>query len=102
VATEKGIALSSLTPADYGDKVLPHFMVTKVPHGLLGLIIAAILSAAMMLRWSFSLTKEADAIESAVAKVLSEGYRTTDIAYSDSDVILGTKEMTAKVIESII
>jgi SSS family solute:Na+ symporter len=47
VATEKGIALSSLTPADYGDKVLPHFMVTKVPHGLLGLIIAAILSAAM-------------------------------------------------------
>lgn len=47
VATEKGIAVAALTPADYGDKVLPHFMVTKVPHGLLGLIIAAILSAAM-------------------------------------------------------
>src|SRR5687767_13433619 len=47
VAVEKGIAIGALTPADYGDKVLPHFMVTKVPHGLLGLIIAAILSAAM-------------------------------------------------------
>ena len=63
--------------------------------------LATILSAAMMLRWSFSLTKEADAIEQAVAKVLSEGFRTIDIAYSDNTVILGTKEMTAKVIEAI-
>lgn len=47
VAAEKGVAASTLTPADYGDKVLPYFMVTKVPSGLLGLIIAAILSAAM-------------------------------------------------------
>lgn len=47
VALEKGVPVSALTSADYGDKVLPHFMVTKVPHGLLGLIIAAILSAAM-------------------------------------------------------
>ncbi len=47
VALDKGIPMEALTPADYGDKVLPHFMVTKVPHGLLGLIIAAILSAAM-------------------------------------------------------
>jgi solute:Na+ symporter, SSS family len=38
---------ASLTPADYGDKVMPHFMVTKVPVGLLGLIVAAIMSAAM-------------------------------------------------------
>lgn len=38
---------SQLTPADYGDKVMPHFMVTKVPVGLLGLIVAAIMSAAM-------------------------------------------------------
>ncbi len=47
VATEKGVAVGTLQPADYGDKVLPYFMVTKVPAGLLGLIIAAILSAAM-------------------------------------------------------
>lgn len=38
---------SGLTPADYGDKVLPHFMVTRVPVGLMGLIVSAILSAAM-------------------------------------------------------
>ncbi|KAA6440165.1 sodium/solute symporter [Dyadobacter flavalbus] len=38
---------STLTPADYGDKVMPHFMVTSVPRGLLGLIVAAIMSAAM-------------------------------------------------------
>lgn len=37
----------SLQTADYGDKVLPYFMVTKIPTGLLGLIVSAILSAAM-------------------------------------------------------
>lgn len=47
VAMEKGVPVHSLQPADYGDKVLPYFMVTKVPSGLLGLIVAAILSAAM-------------------------------------------------------
>ena len=41
--------------------------------------IATILSAAMMLRFSFDLDKEADAIEAAVAKVLKDGYRTIDI-----------------------
>jgi len=39
--------VATLQPADYGDKVMPHFMVTKVPAGLMGLIISAILSAAM-------------------------------------------------------
>jgi solute:Na+ symporter, SSS family len=38
---------SQLQPADYGDKVMPHFMVTKIPTGLIGLIISALLSAAM-------------------------------------------------------
>jgi len=38
---------STLAPADYGDKVMPHFMVTKIPTGLVGLIVSAILSAAM-------------------------------------------------------
>lgn len=38
---------NSLGPAEYGDKVLPHFMVTKVPTGLVGLIVSALLSAAM-------------------------------------------------------
>jgi SSS family solute:Na+ symporter len=47
VALEKNVSVDNLKPADYGDKVLPYFMVTKVPAGLLGLIVAAILSAAM-------------------------------------------------------
>ena len=38
---------STLQPADYGDKVMPHFMVTMIPTGLVGLIVSAILSAAM-------------------------------------------------------
>jgi len=41
--------------------------------------IATILSAAMMLRYSFDLDKEADAVEAAVKKVLKEDYRTGDI-----------------------
>lgn len=41
--------------------------------------IATILSAAMMLRYSFDLDKEADAVEDAVKQVLAEGYRTIDI-----------------------
>jgi len=42
--------------------------------------IATILSAAMMLRYSFALDKEADAVEAAVKQVLKDGYRTLDIA----------------------
>ncbi|MFD2163814.1 sodium:solute symporter [Paradesertivirga mongoliensis] len=46
-ATEVAAMATSLQPADYGDKVMPHFMVTKIPAGLVGLIVSAILSAAM-------------------------------------------------------
>jgi len=42
--------------------------------------IATILSAAMMLRYSFDLDKEADAVEAAIKQVLKDGYRTLDIA----------------------
>jgi len=38
---------ANLAPGDYGDKVMPHFMVTMIPAGLVGLIISAILSAGM-------------------------------------------------------
>ena len=38
---------NSLKPADVGDKVLPHFIVTQLPVGLAGLLIAAIFAAAM-------------------------------------------------------
>lgn len=64
--------------------------------------LAAILSAAMMLRWSLSLTREAGAIEKAVTDVIASGWRTKDIAYGQDDKVIGTKEMTAKVIASIV
>ena len=54
--------------------------------------IATILSAAMMLRYSFDLDQEADAVERAVAEVLREGYRTIDIM-SEGKIQIGTKEM---------
>jgi SSS family solute:Na+ symporter len=46
-ASELSRLATTMQPSDYGDKVLPHFMVTKVPTGLVGLIVSAILSAAM-------------------------------------------------------
>ena len=49
--------------------------------------IATILSAAMMLRFSFDLDNEADAIEAAVKKVLADGYRTPDIAKEGEETI---------------
>jgi 3-isopropylmalate dehydrogenase len=54
--------------------------------------IATILSAAMMLRFTFDLDKEADAVEAAVKKVLQAGYRTGDIM-SEGMKQVGTAEM---------
>ena len=57
---------------------------------------ACILSAAMMLRYTFGLSEEADAIETAVKAVLAKGYRTPDIATEGTKVV-GTKEAGALV-----
>ena len=54
--------------------------------------IATILSVAMMLRYSFHLADEANAVEQAVDAVLAEGYRTADIAKAGEKAI-GTLEM---------
>ncbi len=54
--------------------------------------IATILSAAMMLRYSFDLDKEANAVEKAVKKVLAEGFRTADIM-SEGCTQVSTTEM---------
>lgn len=62
--------------------------------------LATILSAAMMLRYSFDLPQEADAIEQAVRDVLTAGHRTADIA-GNGDVVLGTREMGEKVAAQI-
>ena len=54
--------------------------------------IATVLSAAMLLRYSFDLDQEADAVEAAVRAVLAEGYRTGDI-FSEGCKKVGTTEM---------
>ena len=54
---------------------------------------ATILSVAMMLRYTFSLSKEADAMEAAVQSVLRKGFRTADIFRGDDSLkLVGTKE----------
>ncbi len=62
--------------------------------------IATILSAAMMLRYSFDLEEEADRIEAAVKTVLKKGYRTVDIM-SEGKILVGTKEMGEFIIAEI-
>ena len=62
--------------------------------------IATILSAAMMLRYSFDLDREADAIEQAVQQVLTEGWRTGDIM-SEGCKRVGTAEMGDLIAERV-
>ena len=62
--------------------------------------IATVLSAAMMLRYSFDLDKEANAIEQAVQQVLNDGYRTVDIM-SENCTQVGCKKMGELLAERI-
>ncbi len=62
--------------------------------------IATILSAAMMLKYSFNLEEEAKAIEDAVTRILEEGYRTPDIM-SDGKKLIGTAEMGKRIARAI-
>ena len=62
--------------------------------------IATILSAAMMLRYSFDMEREADAVEMAVKNVLKKGYRTIDI-YSNGTELVGTRKMGDVIIAEI-
>ena len=62
--------------------------------------IATILSAAMMLRYTFDLDQEADAIEKAVKQVLVDNYRTCDII-SDGMTLVGCNEMGDLIVERI-
>ena len=59
--------------------------------------LATILAAAMLLRHSLSLSAEADAVEQAVSRVLSDGLRTADLARGADSI--GTEAMGAAVIE---
>jgi len=61
--------------------------------------IATILSASMMLLYSFNLKEESDNIVNAVDKVLNAGYRTADLAHGGE--YLSTIEITDKIIENL-
>lgn len=68
--------------------------------------IATILSAAMMLRYSLGLEKEAEAVEAAIKQILKEGYRTVDIMPQDKSRCIffkqvGTKDMGRLITEYI-
>lgn len=62
--------------------------------------IGTILAAAMMLRFSFDMAAEADAIENAVSKVLDAGYRTGDI-FSPYCTLIGCSEMGRQILHHI-
>ncbi|WP_102345362.1 3-isopropylmalate dehydrogenase [Bacillus sp. Marseille-P3661] len=62
--------------------------------------LATILSAAMMLKYSFNLLKEGDIIEQAVQQVLEKGHRTADLA-AGTDTVLSTDQMVEQVINEI-
>lgn len=64
--------------------------------------LAAILSAAMLLRHSLSLEPCAAAVEAAVSRVLAEGYRCADIASGDpSEKVVGTEAMGDRVVRAL-
>jgi 3-isopropylmalate dehydrogenase len=62
--------------------------------------IGTIASAAMMLSYSFDLTKEAEMIESAITKTLEQGYRTKDIE-SPGSTLVGTIEMGDQILKQL-
>jgi 3-isopropylmalate dehydrogenase len=62
--------------------------------------LATILSAAMLLRYSFGMTAEASLVEKAVRMVLNEGFRTQDIRQEGASVV-GTVEMGDRVADKV-
>lgn len=73
------LASASLNDTKFGLYEPSHGSAPDIAGQDLANPIATVLSAAMMLRYSFDMDKEADAIEQAVRQVLAEGYRTGDI-----------------------
>lgn len=73
------LASASLNDSKFGLYEPSHGSAPDIAGKNIANPIATILSAAMMLRFSFDLDKEADAVEAAVKQVLKEGFRTVDI-----------------------
>src|ERR1700674_4450213 len=98
-------SLGLLSSASIGGKVCLYEPVHGSAPDIAGRGIAnplgAILSAAMLLRYSFQLEREAACIENAVGTVLNRGQRTADLA-SSGQIALTTAEMGAKVAEAVV
>lgn len=94
------LASASLNDTKFGLYEPSHGSAPDIAGKDLANPIATILSASMMLRYSFDLDQEADAIDAAVKKVLQDGYRTGDIM-SEGCKKVGCKEMGDLITERI-
>ena len=86
------LASASLNETKFGLYEPSHGSAPDIAGKNLANPIATVLSASMMLRFSFDLGKEADAIDNAVSQVLKDGFRTGDI-YSEGCTKVGCTEM---------
>lgn len=94
------LASASLNDTKFGLYEPSHGSAPDIAGKDLANPIATILSASMMLRYSFDLDKEADAIDEAVKQVLRDGYRTGDIM-SEGCERVGCKKMGDLIVERI-
>lgn len=94
------LASASLNDTKFGLYEPSHGSAPDIAGKDLANPIATILSASMMLRYSFDLDREADDIDAAVKKALQEGYRTGDIMSGDCRKV-GCKEMGSLIAERI-
>ncbi len=94
------LASASLNDTKFGLYEPSHGSAPDIAGKDLANPIATILSASMMLRYSFDLDKEADAIDAAVDKVLKDGFRTGDI-FSEGCKKVGCREMGSLIVERI-
>lgn len=94
------LASASLSDGSFGLYEPSHGSAPDIAGRDMANPIATILSAAMMLRYSFDLCEEADCIEQAVSKVLEEGYCTCDIKDA-GDRLVGTTQMGDLIAERI-
>jgi 3-isopropylmalate dehydrogenase len=100
-------SMGMLASASVGDSTGVYEPIHGSAHDITGKGVAnplaSVLSAALLLDISFGLKAEADAIIAAVDKVLKEGFRTRDIANSETpaDKILGTDAMGAELLKHL-
>ncbi len=93
------LASASLTEGNFGMYEPIHGSAPDIAGQDIANPIATILSVAMMLRYTFGLSAEADAVEGAVRKFLADGYRTLDIAAGQDAV--GTAEAGTLIAERL-